>query len=445
MRTPVCAPRGAKDSFREGMAQLQAGMATQAAQLLEEAADAGHLEARFQLALYYTGRGRRGSQLRRQAIRHLEAILESADDDATLSTGLDRVCFVLGNIYGEESDSVEQALATFRRGLSINPLSAVGHNSLGAVLMQGPQVLGALGEFKVAIQLDPDLRAAYTNLARLLFKHVKPDDLAQEYEHIAEEFEERTPQVLARLSLELVELGREQVYEGLYTKGHQLKNLIGMVGSRVRGLLKRMDESDPATADLRSLASEHEHLYEEWVGYLSTMTPDRLTTSLIEPARLVRRVVDAVRSHTSGSRISLRIQEQGVPRVEVDERLLRDAVTNLCLNALEAVGGDKGEVVVGVGHDPEAAVVFIEVEDDGPGIASEHIEHVFDPGFTTKKQGNGYGLSIARRIVHAHRGELRVKSRVGHGSVFRLDVPVNAEVDIGPESQQRDNLLDRPN
>jgi signal transduction histidine kinase len=427
------------------MAQLQAGMATQAAQLLEEAADAGHLEARFQLALYYTGRGRRGSQLRRQAIRHLEAILESADDDATLSTGLDRVCFVLGNIYGEESDSVEQALATFRRGLSINPLSAVGHNSLGAVLMQGPQVLGALGEFKVAIQLDPDLRAAYTNLARLLFKHVKPDDLAQEYEHIAEEFEERTPQVLARLSLELVELGREQVYEGLYTKGHQLKNLIGMVGSRVRGLLKRMDESDPATADLRSLASEHEHLYEEWVGYLSTMTPDRLTTSLIEPARLVRRVVDAVRSHTSGSRISLRIQEQGVPRVEVDERLLRDAVTNLCLNALEAVGGDKGEVVVGVGHDPEAAVVFIEVEDDGPGIASEHIEHVFDPGFTTKKQGNGYGLSIARRIVHAHRGELRVKSRVGHGSVFRLDVPVNAEVDIGPESQQRDNLLDRPN
>ena len=420
-------------------------MATQAAQLLEEAADAGHLEARFQLALYYTGRGRRGSQLRRQAIRHLEAILESAGDDATLSTGLDRVCFVLGNIYGEESDSVEQALATFRRGLSINPLSAVGHNSLGAVLMQGPQVLGALGEFKVAIQLDPDLRAAYTNLARLLFKHVKPDDLAQEYEHIAEEFEERTPQVLARLSLELVELGREQVYEGLYTKGHQLKNLIGMVGSRVRGLLKRMDESDPATADLRSLASEHEHLYEEWVGYLSTMTPDRLTTSLIEPARLVRRVVDAVRSHTSGSRISLRIQEQGVPRVEVDERLLRDAVTNLCLNALEAVEGDKGEVVVGVGHDPEAAVVFIEVEDDGPGIASEHIEHVFDPGFTTKKQGNGYGLSIARRIVHAHRGELRVKSRVGHGSVFRLDVPVNAEIDIEPESLERDNLLDHPN
>ncbi|HIC68414.1 MAG TPA: hypothetical protein EYO90_02660, partial [Candidatus Latescibacteria bacterium] len=95
-------------------------------------------------------------------------------------------------------------------------------------------------------------------------------------------------------------------------------------------------------------------------------------------------------------------------------------------------------------HDPEAAVVFIEVEDDGPGIASEHIEHVFDPGFTTKKQGNGYGLSIARRIVHAHRGELRVKSRVGHGSVFRLDVPVNAEVDIGPESLERDNLLDRP-
>ena len=282
MSGPISAKgRPAEASFLEGMAQLQAGMATQAVDLLEAAAAEGHLEACFQLALYYTGRGRRGSQLLEQAIGHLESILAAAEDRATLSTGLDRVCFVLGNVYAQESATLEEALTTLRQGLSINPLSAFGHNSLGAVLMRDAQVLGALGEFKVAIQLDPELRPAYTNLARLLFKHVKPDDLAQEYQHIAEEFEERTSQVLARLSLELVELGREQVYEGLYTKGHQLKNLIGLAGSRVRGLLKRMDESDPASADLRSLATEHEHLYEEWVGYLSTMPPDCLCPSLI--------------------------------------------------------------------------------------------------------------------------------------------------------------------
>jgi len=65
----------------------------------------------------------------------------------------------------------------------------------------------------------------------------------------------------------------------------------------------------------------------------------------------------------------------------------------------------------------------VEIEDDGPGISDDHLQYIFDPGFTTKKQGNGYGLSIARRIVHAHHGELRVKSRLGHGTVFRLDLP----------------------
>ncbi|MYK41146.1 MAG: hypothetical protein F4049_13115 [Gemmatimonadetes bacterium] len=73
----------------------------------------------------------------------------------------------------------------------------------------------------------------------------------------------------------------------------------------------------------------------------------------------------------------------------------------------------------------EQSLVFIEVEDDGPGIEEEHLELIFEPGFTTRERGNGYGLSIARRIVQAHQGVLRVKSRKGHGTVFRLDLPLN--------------------
>ena len=82
-------------------------------------------------------------------------------------------------------------------------------------------------------------------------------------------------------------------------------------------------------------------------------------------------------------------------------------------------------MVLGVGFDPEKERVFIEVEDDGPGIAEEHLDLVFEPGFTTRERGNGYGLSIARRIAHAHQGELRVVSRMGHGSVFRMDLPLS--------------------
>lgn len=426
--------------FWRGLARLQEGREAEGTDNLEAAAGAGWLEARFQLAQLYARQGRRRGALRQRAIDHLQHILDCAGEgDATLAAGRDRVCFVLGGLHaeGDGAGDVEFGIAAYRLGLAANPLSAVGHCGLGQLLMRAGQPLGALGEFKVALQLDPDARAAYANLARLLFQNAKATDLATEYAHIVDEFGETAPTVLARLSQELVELGREQVYRGLYTKGHQLKNLIGLVGSRLRRVARQFDrEPDPAAAgeELAQLAGEHERLYEEWVGYLSAMAPDRLVTGLVEPARIARRVAEALAAEHPGP-LEVRVQE-GVPRIEADERLVRDAVTNLCMNAVQAAAAvtPRGEVTLGVGFDAESGVVFIEVEDTGPGIPPEVIDHVFDPGYTTKAQGNGYGLAIARRIAHAHHGDLRVKSRVGRGTVFRLDLPVNFDADSAPES-----------
>ena len=158
-------------------------------------------------------KGSRRVELRAEATGHFEAILQAVAAGQKYAE-LDRVCFALGNQYGEDPQRRQDAIKMYRQGLALNPLSAVGHNSLGQHLLQSRQVLGAMGEFKVAIQLDPDLNPAYANLAKLFLRHVKPTELEQEYQHIAEEFEESAAQVLSRLSLEMVELGKEQVYEG---------------------------------------------------------------------------------------------------------------------------------------------------------------------------------------------------------------------------------------
>ncbi|MBI2506204.1 MAG: hypothetical protein HYW07_23555 [Candidatus Latescibacteria bacterium] len=412
--------------FRQGVVLLQAGQVSQAAQVFSQAAEAGHLEARFQLALLCVRQGRSQGGSTRQAIAHLEAILQACEAGQSYG-GEDRVCFALGNLYAEELQTRPQAIRIYRRGLALNPLSAPGHDSLGLLLLESGQFLGALGEFKVAIQLDPVLASPYVHLARLFFYHVEAEELSQEYGHIAEEFGPRAPQVLARLSLELMELSREQTYQGLYSKGHQLKNLMGLMGSRMRGLMRQARGSAAWEGELSELAAEQERLYGEWVKYLGAMKPEQVRLALLDPTLVVRRVCEAVRIQASPVRLLLRIQEE-VPPVEADERLLREALLNLCLNALEALGGRSGNLTVGLGCDLDQALVFIEVEDDGPGIPPEHLDHIFDPGFSTKEQGNGYGLSIARRIAHAHHGELRVKSRMGHGTVFRLDLPINFEV-----------------
>ena len=155
------------------------------------------------------------------------------------------------------------------------------------------------------------------------------------------------------------------------------------------------------------------------------MKTDEIHPAVIDLGRLVRRVVAGFDRQTWKAPIQTRIQE-GLPRVEADERMLREAITNLCLNALEILEGNSGgRVVLGAGYDEDQSLAFIEVEDDGPGIEEEHLELIFEPGFTTRERGNGYGLSFARRIAQAHQGVLRVKSRKGHGTVFRLDLPLN--------------------
>jgi len=190
-----------------------------------------------------------------------------------------------------------------------------------------------MGEFKVAIQLDPKLSQPYANLARLFFRHVKPPELEQEYQHICEEFGQSAPQVLSRLSLEMVELGKEQVYEGFYTKGHRIKNLMGIIGSRLRGLGRKAEESQ--RGELNRLGGEYEALYDEWVGFLEAMKTDKIHPAIIDLGRLVRRVAAGFDRQTWKAAIQTRIQE-GLPRVEADERMLREAMEKGFDNALVA-------------------------------------------------------------------------------------------------------------
>ena len=131
--------------------------------------DDAHFRARFQLALLYARGGAPGSAERQKAVAQLEAIVTACDDGAEFES-LDRVCFLLASLLDDFSDYNKRAIDVYRRGLEVDPLFAPGHNNLGVLLMKTGQILPALGEFKIAIQLEPDYMLPYGNLARLLFK-----------------------------------------------------------------------------------------------------------------------------------------------------------------------------------------------------------------------------------------------------------------------------------
>ena len=107
--------------------------------------------------------------------------------------------------------------------------------------------------------------------------------------------------------------------------------------------------------------------------------------------------------------------------IEADPGQLRQALVNLIKNGLEATvgGGD-----VSVTARTAGAEIEIEVADTGPGLSAEQQANLFVPGFTTKSQGSGLGLTIVQRIVNDHHGTITVDSTLGRGTTFRIRLPV---------------------
>ena len=386
------------------------------------------IESRFQMALQHARGAAPGSGDYKKAVEHLEYIL-SVDDQGE---EMDRVCFLLGSLLDDFPENASRAIAVYRRGLEADPLFAPGHNNLGVLLMQDGQILSALGEFKIAVHLEPDYMLPYRNLARLLFQHMSPAQMESEYASITEEFGVRASRILARLSLELIDLGRAQVYESLYTHGHRIKNLMGLSGSRMRRAIRNLPPNTDGLDDLKDIANEQEHIYSQWVAYLRSMKQDTMNPALVDVSQLIEKMTHRL-SARAGDKELIFAAEPHVPQVKADAGMLSEAVTNLTLNAIEAVENN-GVVRVQVGADTERSSVYIEVEDNGPGIPENLQTRIFDPGFSTRERGNGYGLSICSRIAAAHRGTLRVISRPGAGAVFRIDLPIDFEVSTQHDS-----------
>jgi signal transduction histidine kinase len=115
--------------------------------------------------------------------------------------------------------------------------------------------------------------------------------------------------------------------------------------------------------------------------------------------------------------------------VLLDPQQVRQALWNLCLNAVEAMP-DGGELRVGARETHRAGGTWMEVwvTDTGHGVRSEDLPHIFEPFFTTKPQGSGLGLALAHRMAQDHGGEIEVKSDVGSGTTVLLLFPQESAV-----------------
>jgi two-component system NtrC family sensor kinase len=150
-----------------------------------------------------------------------------------------------------------------------------------------------------------------------------------------------------------------------------------------------------------------------------TYQPHGLNDSVLEVVELHRVIIER-------RGIQLRLElDQDLPPIYGDPSQLKQLITNLLMNAADAIEGEARPGNIWIRTSSCRGIPRLTVEDDGPGIPADISRLVFTPFFTTKPpgMGTGLGLAICRGIARAHGGHLSLRPREPHGSVFLLDLP----------------------
>ena len=219
----------------------------------------------------------------------------------------------------------------------------------------------------------------------------------------------------------LVERGRaerEKVWAGMAREAaHQL----GTPLSAIAGWLELLhDEASGPTATRAVEAMGQDLLRLERVSHRFERIGRPARTDQVDCTALVDRLVAyfAARAPTLGKRVSVTAEHpQGALVTHGDGVLLEWVLEVLIKNAIDALGGRDGNVVVSANGLPEGGV-RIRVADDGPGVPRHLRKRIFDAGFSTKERGWGIGLSLARRIVAENHGGKLLLADVSRGAAF---------------------------
>lgn len=211
---------------------------------------------------------------------------------------------------------------------------------------------------------------------------------------------------------------------------HEIRNPLGAIESSAYFLDMKIGRTDAKIREhLHRIAANVEKANAIIESLLNLTRMEKPKTRAHSVSRLISAVLDAVRVPAA-----VRIAESYPDHeifVDVDAEQIRMVFQNILQNAVQAMNGS-GTIAV-TAQPSGTDRVGIVISDTGPGIPPENLQKIFQPLFTTKVHGIGFGLSIARMIIEKHGGDMHAESSPGEGAAFTIVLPIHEERKNGNE------------
>jgi signal transduction histidine kinase len=254
-------------------------------------------------------------------------------------------------------------------------------------------------------------------------------DLGRNFNHMMQQLRE------SRAEIELLHRTQMSRAEHLATLGelatglaHEIRNPLAGIAGVIEIAARDLPSSSPARAVIKDVRQEIAQINRIVTDLLETARPHPPHIRLSNLNTTVEHAVMLARQQVLSKPIKIELQQSpDLPEVEHDSDQIHQVFLNLLLNAVQAMEGS-GTVRVEIG--PRDSFAGVVVTDTGRGIPSQNLANIFRPFYTTKGNGTGLGLSLARRSVEDHHGRIEVSSVVGKGSQFTVLLPFQMPIAV---------------
>jgi signal transduction histidine kinase len=198
---------------------------------------------------------------------------------------------------------------------------------------------------------------------------------------------------------------------------HETRNPLNIIRGLAQMISKQQDASPEIRGKTRDIIDETDRVTAQLNEFINYSRPREVRRAPVDLSAIVGEVARTLNYDIEEKNIQLQIVMEPF-HIEADEQLLRQALFNLVLNAVQAVP-PKGEIRIRASkrNNEEA---FIEISDNGPGVPQANRAEIFKPYFTTHLEGTGLGLSVVQQIVQAHGWDIACLPNEPAGALFRI-------------------------